>query len=209
MCSVLFCSTLDLNSEQMFCRSSRSGSRVENDIWDIPMILLISLRGLVWFPFWVDRDHLIRDSFVVIHFRPITIVVKLYSFRVAFILVNFSRLAVETIGRESFVMLAIMFYEIVKRCCCELRFARVTKIHNFKPVRKFQTEARRDCVWLCDIIWNVVRWPGTICDAIVEVILMVVMVHGFWQNSLNRIISIFANFVTFIDSLLIQALKYS
>lgn len=174
---------LDLNSENArptWCMlwSSCDGEWVILDIWVILIIWwMFSVCLSVVYGAWSS------DSFVVVHFRPITIVVKLHSSRVALVLVNLPRLAVQAIGRKTLMWLWIMLHQVVHRSGRELRFTREAKVRDFLSI-KISPESRRDCIGLCDVLWNVTRHSWSICLSVVVkilVILMIAVVHDFGE----------------------------
>lgn len=108
--------------------------------------------------------------------------VELNAFRVALVLMNFSRFAVEAKGREAFMWLGVMFHQVVNGSCGEIGFAGITKVLDGLAC-EIRSEARRNCVRLCDVVRNVVLRSRSIC---VIQILVVVMVHVFWRKSLKE-----------------------
>lgn len=70
------------------------------------------------------------SSFVVVHFWPVTIVIKLKSFCVALVLMNFPCFAIKAVRWESVMWLREMIHEIVNGFCCKFRFAGIAKVHD-------------------------------------------------------------------------------
>lgn len=105
-------------------------------------------------------------SLVVVHFRPIAIVVILQPSRVAFVLMDLPCFAVEAEGGVAVVEQRVMFHHIVDGSSGKLRFARVAKVHD-EMSAEIVAESRRDCVGLRDVVWNVVGCCVSVCVVIV------------------------------------------
>lgn len=108
----------------------------------------ISSQHWLFFPYFLSSLFFVVVrfiSFVVFHFGPITRVIILHSFPIAFVLMHFPCLAIQAIRWESFMWLRIMFHQIVNISCLKFHFAWETKIWNFFIV-EVSTKSRWYCI---------------------------------------------------------------
>lgn len=176
----LFCSVLgffarvrlDLNSWDVWLQSEHVAFQVEVQ-WMIKFQLFYFVISIV-------AERLISfygacRSFVIIHFWSVAIVVELKAFRVAPVLMDLPRLAVQAMWWKPFMRLWVMIDQIKNRSSWELRLAGVTKVSDLSSI-SVVSKSRMDCVWLRDVFGNVICCPRSI-RAIVENILTVVTAH--------------------------------